>query len=170
MLLLTIFFSFCESREPEYIYLNQRIVKSLVKEIASEYNLELYCSGGGFFTNVEKISLSFYCPYVLDVPSVEKMFVDISEKILNRYNTDLSIRPYLSSFPFTGSQIELGLRFPRNKNEGSIESIHRYGNTVLYHIVNLDGSTKREKETYTQLYNSVYGNNECSRNDEIHFQ
>lgn len=169
MLLLTIVFSFCEAREPQYVYLNQRLVKSLVKEIASEYNLKLYCSGGGFFRNIEKISLSFYCPYQLDATSIEKMFVDISEKILKKYNADISIRPYLSSYPFEGSQIELGLRFPQNRCEGSIESIHRYGNNVLYYIVNNDGSTKREKETYAQLYNSVYGNNECSCNIDNHF-
>lgn len=85
------------------------------------------------------------------------MFVDINEKILEKYNSDLKIKPFLDVYPFEGSRIGLGLWFPQNKKEGSIVSMHRYGNKISYEIVTVTGSTRTENESYDSLYNSVYG-------------
>lgn len=154
LLQLGIIFGTCSN---QHTIIHGRILNSLIKEISSEYDVEVYSKGGSFIRNLKEFNLSFRYRYPIDNFSAQKMYYEIYEKIAKRYNQDLSIRPYLDIYPFN-SRIEVGLWFSANRDTNQILSIRRYTKSLLYQISNGDGTETDYRCSYEDLKNYVLSN------------
>lgn len=156
--LLSIFnLSFAGMYNGKHAYLHAQILNNLINEVSKKYNVEVYSKGGSFVYNLKKFNISFRYRKCIDLISAERMYIEINELILKRYNSDLSIRPYLDVYPFTPSRVELGLWFSKNKCVGDIISIIRYSDNIIYSYLNEDGTDKDVRSNYQSLYNHAYG-------------
>lgn len=160
MISLLAFLSFL-SNEPPHIKANNRFSQRLIKCIEKEHGVRCFMKGGKMMDKIEEIDLSFLSSYDITNEAAEKIFVDIMNYILNSYNSDEKIRPYLVNYPFKSSNIELSLHFEDRNEKGQILSMSKLNDNVIYRISNGNSTFHRERESYSRLYQSVYGTSQA---------
>lgn len=83
------------------------------------------------------------------------------EELLNRYNLDEKIRPYLVTYPFTPKNIDITIFFdhqPNDANQKMIKLIHLVDDYIYYEIISPDGKfLERIKISYDEAYKIAYG-------------
>ena len=86
----------------------QQTVQNISKTLNKRYQL-LYknLSGSGSNNQYKKIGIYFDLFQIVDKEESRKILVGCVEEMLKQINTNLDLRPYLQSFPFTVENIEL---------------------------------------------------------------
>lgn len=95
----------------EYINLSHKISDPFVKEYSKKNDLYPFGLGGGMMHDVDHINIVFSGNQRLNIAEVRRLFVNGMEDFLQRYNTNLTIRPYLHNFPFTNTNLNLSFLF-----------------------------------------------------------
>lgn len=103
--------------EPKYCRLSDKITNKYNKELKEQKGLFLIGSGGAFMYDIKKIGLSYISLSKLTVDEARKLFVEVEEGYLKRYNENEEIRPYLHNFPFTIENLELMIIFDEKRND-----------------------------------------------------
>lgn len=113
----------------DYIKESTRIENQLVKEICAEYNLRVFCLGGGYMDEHDYLHFSFQYPKPLTISAAEDMVVQITEKVLARINEEQPLRPYLHNYPFTVKDVKVSIHsvdYMTNKpyTQSEVDSIY----------------------------------------------
>lgn len=96
--------------EPYYSRLASRLVKEHISEMQKE-GFHAYMTGGGMMYDVEDISVGFESNRTPTLEEARVLYVRGVERLLNRVNQDLKIRPYLHNYPFTVADLTYMLEF-----------------------------------------------------------
>ena len=118
--------------------------------------------GGSFYTNVKSVGLTFYTNKTITLPEVRKIFVEMNEDLIARYNSNEAIRPYLDNYPFTLKNVEISLLFGKintTTDETIVKAVHSVNGFIYYRLVPPGNSDKTEQfeEPYNDAYRLIYG-------------
>ena len=140
--------------------LSNKIINQHIKYVSKKYDLQISGVGGG--NNGEKVRLAIVAFNLYERASIEearKLFVLGSQELLNRYNWNEEIHPYLDSDPFTEENIRYSVAF-YNKETGSrmlpdsLAYCFIVKNNINYCILSKElGETKRSLNT---IYEEPY--------------
>lgn len=121
-----------------------------IKEMQSK---NYFCSGngGGFLSDVRLISLTFHSREKLNFKEGRKEFIQSCQKLLELFNQDKFVRPYLNQYPFEMKNIELMLAFDAKAYENDqITLIFNIEERIYYEKFNI--LTGKEEEFYKETY------------------
>lgn len=111
------FFSFfvlmicCASSKPKYCQLSDRIFITYNKELKKQRGLYLEGKGGAMMHDVEKVIASYISLDRMSIKEARKLYIDVIEGYICRYNQNKQIRPYLRDYPFTVDNVEVMIGF-----------------------------------------------------------
>ena len=115
MIILSIFLLFFSNpfadKKPDYIKLSHKISDPFVIETKKKRGLSCVGHGGALSSNVKQIVLTFYDPKPATISEARRIFVEMSEDLIARYNSNEPIRPYMDNYPFTLKNIEILILF-----------------------------------------------------------
>ena len=161
-LIMLSFFNSCGSNEPEYIRLSDKISDPFVAETKKKRDLDCVGYGGAFYTNVKAVNLTFETKKTITLPEVRRIFVEMSEDLIARYNANEAIRPFMDNYPFTLKNVRISLLFgERNTNptQTIVEGVFSVNGFIYYTLVPPGNSDKTEQfeEPYNDAYRLIYG-------------
>lgn len=120
----------------EYIHLSDQISAPFIKQYSKKYNVHPFGLGGGMMDDVDSITMVFSSYNCFKVPQARRLFVKGMEDVLNRYNENLTIRPYLHDFPITTDNIKFSLVFQsdsgRAVSSDYVTSVYCNHDTIYY--------------------------------------
>ena len=149
-------------KEPEYITLSDKILLPELARIKKEKGY-LYAGGGGsFYSNVKSIALTFTINQSPSLPEARKIYTELVEAIVEKYNANEKIRPYLDNYPFLPKNVEILLLFKLsdlNKHEPTVGSINMIRGNLRIALVCPETGQEiyRLTEPYDETYRLVYG-------------
>ena len=131
-------------------------------EIKKKRDLDCVGYGGAFYTNVKKINLTFYTKKTITLPEARRIFVEMNEDLIARYNSNEAIRPYLDNYPFTLKNVKISLLFGKintTTDETIVKAVHSVNGFIYYTLVPPGNSDKTEQfeEPYNDAYRLIYG-------------
>lgn len=97
--------------DSNYCRLSNKIVNEYSKELTRQKGLYLIGAGGAFMDDIKEISLHYQSLDKLSVNEARRLYIEISEGYLKRYNENVAIRPYLHNYPFTINNLKLMIGF-----------------------------------------------------------
>lgn len=71
----------------------------------------LFGSGGSWTTDFKTISLDYISKLELDVPKARKLYIQSVQDLIERFNSNREVRPFLHDYPFTYNNIDITLNF-----------------------------------------------------------
>lgn len=117
ILLVIAFCFFSCHRDPYYIQQADRITGAFSEEAYRSDRLLPFGSGGAFMDDVKKINLTYIAYRKATVSEARELIVRHTERLLEKINADLKIRPYLHDYPFTALNLKFSIIFEDKKGE-----------------------------------------------------
>jgi len=110
IILFFIFLTFSAFKAP-HSKLSDKIYIPYNKELKKQKNLYLVGSGGAMMGGVRKVNAHYDAFKNLTVEEARRLYVEVIEGYLTRYNQNERIRPYLYDYPFTIANLEVDIAF-----------------------------------------------------------
>ncbi len=157
---LSLFFlttSFCSfsHQTPEYIKISNKISSSYCQELSRNKGLYLTGSGGAMVDDIKKINVHFDSFASLSVEEARKLYVEVAEGFLKRYNENEAVRPYLHNYPFKLENLELMISFTdetrKRRSEGLVALVFNARKDLLFYY----GYDEKENQLY-EIYEESY--------------
>lgn len=124
------FFSSCHSSK-EVDELN-RFVSSFNKDIAKNFNVQVYAIGSSIQDKISSIYLQYKSNKIVNVSQARSLIVALAEETLHKINNDQKIRPCLAVYPFTNKNIDVSFVFSGDKSKSCCcENEDRVANVSL---------------------------------------
>ncbi len=143
-----------EETKKRYIEISNEINAELIKKVAKEKNLKIQGTGGSMMENVEMIGLDFSSEKPFSIEQARKLIVDVTEELLQVYNSNEQIRPFLANYPFNSINVHIMISFQtrssQNEND-NIVFVYTKNGSIFY----CDYDT--EKERYKEVFQETYG-------------
>lgn len=111
-LCLGIFGLSCTSKHqrPQDKVLHQLMSES-IENISAKYHLRVIGSGSASMENIQKITLIFESNKKLHEEEAEQLISYCTEMVLNTFNSNAKVKPYLSSYPLTSKNLQISIAF-----------------------------------------------------------
>lgn len=155
ILLLLVFMISTNFSEPKYCKLSDRIFIPYNKELQKQKNLYLTGSGGAMMGDIQKINAHYTSFDLLNVEEARRLFVEVAEGYLHRYNQNEPIRPYLHNYPFAIGNFEITISFKDEQygrvNQNYVALIFNTKDCKIYY-----GAYDHEKKKFIDLYEEPY--------------
>jgi len=127
---------------PPYVKYVKQITSKYKKDVKKKHQLYCIGGGGGFFKDVEQITLFFAAYRKASIEEARELGVSVVEPLLQKINEEEKLRPYLREYPFNCNGIHIAITFFQNNNRyetnGSITNISVANNKVYYEIYNYE--------------------------------
>lgn len=111
LILIFVFITYRTFGEPRYCKLSDRILFPYNKELFQKYRLALTGHGGAMMNDIQKVNAYYVSFQRMTVEEARRLYVDVIEGFLCRYNQNEEIRPYLHSYPFTIDNLHVRIGF-----------------------------------------------------------
>ena len=115
IILIFIYISINLNAEPKYCKLSDKILFPYSRTLYKDYHLILEGHGGAMMIDIQKINAHYLAYERLNVNEARRLFVEVIEGLLCRYNQNMQIRPYLHNYPFTIENLNITIRFEHGK-------------------------------------------------------
>src|ERR1700722_6640758 len=102
--------------EPKYCKLSDRIFIPYNKELRKQKHLYLMGSGGAMMDDIQKVNAHYVSFERLNIEEARKLYIEVTEGYLCRYNQNEQIRPYLHNYPFTIDNLEVMIGFENEQH------------------------------------------------------
>jgi hypothetical protein len=112
-----LFSLFCGFKQPLYCKLSDKIYFSYNKEICNKNGLHLVGKGGAMMDDVQQVNAHYVSYDRLTVEEARRLYVDVAEGYLSRYNQNEEIRPYLHNYPFTINNFKIMIGFENENHQ-----------------------------------------------------
>ena len=89
--------------------LANKIRMNVSKTLETQKDLHPIGSGGRMLYKIEMLNLGFEYFNEIDIPTARNLLIYSTETFLNQVNENPEIRPYLSNYPFTPTNIEIDI-------------------------------------------------------------
>jgi hypothetical protein len=105
--LLIIMLSACNMPKPAPYerYVNE-IIRSFAQDMRKEYGLVCIGSGGRMPNDVEQINVYFHIYRHCTIEEARELFVNVTEKFIEKINSHEKIRPFLKEYPITNQNAD----------------------------------------------------------------
>lgn len=150
-------------QELDYVALSDKISEPYIQQTCCKYGLRANAAGGGFYRNVAHIDLTFFSNIQATVGDARKLYVEMAEDLIARYNSNEPIRGFLANFPFEQKNICLNIWFA-DGNPLAWVNYHESQDKIVYHFNDPQHFSKfrNVEEPYSEAYKKVFGH-ELSR-------
>lgn len=95
---------------------SDRILKNFIKDVRSS-RLQPSGVGGGICGEINRVSVSLECYENLNLEQARNLYLTLYSKLLNSYNSNRQLRPYLHNYPFNSENIEISISFKKNNHK-----------------------------------------------------
>jgi len=109
-LLVGVFFQACSTKSKEEIAAYE-LMNSFIKVEKKENNLCLMGIGTSMPDTIHKFNLTFVTYQNLNVNQARILFINSTQKLLDRVNVNRQIRPYLNNYPFNAKNLDFTIMF-----------------------------------------------------------
>lgn len=152
--------------EDYYVKLSHKISDQYSRDMLSQHGFRQFGSGGGFYYNVDHISIIYFSEKMVTKDEARKLYLEVVEGLIARYNADIPIRPYLSKYPFDQKNMDITIRF-NPQSPLTYISYSPYGDVIIFHVRKGLEPSKYDttEEPYEEAYKIVFGHErkpECS--------
>lgn len=110
-IILFFIFLIFSSFKASYCKLSDKIYIPYNKELKKQKGLYLAGSGGAMMNDIQKVNAHYVAFKNLSIKEARRLYVEVVEGYLTRYNQNEPIRPYLHTYPFTVDNIEVMIAF-----------------------------------------------------------
>ncbi len=107
---MVLFCSFSH-QTPEYIKISNKISSSYCRELNQSKGLYVTGSGGAMMGDIQEVGVHFISFTPSSIEEARRLYVEVTEGFLKRYNENEAVRPYLHNYPFTIENLEIMIRF-----------------------------------------------------------
>ena len=158
---------------PIYVTYSNLITNQFIKDLKKKHNFHYAGGGGGFLYDVKNITLDFESHKILNVNEARKLFLECSEELLVRINSDDKIRPFLNHFPFSNKGTALSLSFYNNKGNylenKHVALIFSCKNSIHYYFFDPEKQKLQpfHEESYQEALNIVRSQNDTQESSDI---
>lgn len=104
------------SGDPDYSVLAQQIVGAYAIEAKKNRGLSVGGYGGSMASDLKRVFVNFNGNQKIDVAQARRLYVEIIDGLLDGFNKNKEIRPYLLNYPFTYKNLEITLSFTDDQN------------------------------------------------------
>lgn len=114
--ILMFFFFSCLYSDFDFERESSKILTQFLKEARQK---KIYASGLGGSSGDEiiKINLSLDCYQNLNLSEVRELYLELLNRVINLYNSNEKLRPYLHNFPFNQDNIKLMISFQKTPSK-----------------------------------------------------
>ncbi len=152
---LTPLFCSFSHQTPEYIKISKKIFNDYCKELTLRKGLYVTGSGGAMMDDIKKVNVHFDSLASLSVDEARRLYVEVAEGFLKRYNESEVARPYLHNYPFNIENLEIMIAFEdetRKRRANGLVSLMYIGrnNELAYR------SYDHEKQQLYSLHKEFY--------------
>ena len=139
--MMSMMISSCCKIEDHEVLADKKIF-NFAKEVRKTDGLELWMYGGGLYERINSLNIGFISTEYVDIDESRMIYIDLLERFLDSVNSDMTIRKYLATYPFTKDEVNLVLQFepPLNKQGAPFVSSVSMGpmylpqrNSIFYH-------------------------------------
>lgn len=125
-LFLKLFAGFDYERE------SNKIIKKVLSEV-KPFGIYPLGIGGGGCSEINLVSIHLECRKKLSIENARNLYFTILFRIIDAYNSNNQIRPYLHNFPFDRNNLELNICFEGyDGSEGDVASMMIANDYVFY--------------------------------------
>ena len=128
------------NRNPYYVKLADKITFDAIKKIERLKYLKLIGHGGSMMSNIKVISLHFYCYHSASIGEARDLLMEVANTLVDAFNTNEEVRPYLSNYPFELSNIDISIVFAKENNTyqdpPSLSSVFTSKSKIYYYCYN----------------------------------
>lgn len=141
----------CLSFKVNYPKLADNIVLRFGKKLNTQYGLRVGGLGGAMMDDVKLVDIYLVGPSALNIGNARELYVYILEELIDRFNANQKIRPYLHNYPFTYENFDLRLSFPFDSvNSDCVSYMYMLDGNLFYH--GEDSETKAICEILSEPY------------------
>mgnify|MGYP007027865603 CR=1 FL=1 len=142
-------------KEPKYCKLSDKILNEYSKELKQQKEMILIGHGGAMMNDIQEVCMHYISYDRLSVEEARKLYINLANGLLEKYNADEKIRPYLHNFPFSYNNLDIMIAFEdklsrRRLDDGSVALIFVAKDNLFY-----DGYDSTTDKLYT-LYKEPY--------------
>ncbi len=153
-IVITFMFS-CGFREPIHCKLSDKIFIPYNKELKKQKNLFVCGSGGAMMGDIQSVHASYISFERFNVEQARRLYVEVMEGYISRYNANEKIRPYLHNYPVTIDNFEVMIGFENEQRK------HMDGGFVALMFIAknhrlLYCTYDHEKQEFVDLYEETY--------------
>jgi hypothetical protein len=148
----------CSFKEIDYCNLSDKIFIPYNTELCKKRNLFLVGSGGAMMDDIQKVNASYFSFEKMTVEDARKLYVDIAEGYISRYNKNEQIRPYLHNYPFTIDNFHILIGFldpsrtqSRHRGDGFVAMVVNSKKNRIFYC-----AYDHEKKKFVDLYEEPY--------------
>lgn len=105
------------SADDDYVHLARKILNECSKEVEKKYKLKRITTGGSLAYDVRQVVIGFLYPAEATIPEARRIYVEIAEVFIKKYNGSKELRPYLRDYPFTLEHLALSIYFRNPKGD-----------------------------------------------------
>ncbi|CRX37705.1 hypothetical protein [Estrella lausannensis] len=152
-MIITLFLGFFGlfSSEPIYEKISNKIQKDYQTEILCPRGLTITAVGGSSQKGIKMIHLGVATNGPGSIDQARTLMVFLFQELLNRYNTNPSIRPYLLNYPFTEKNIEFSIRFVDSKGICCRKDVTKKDEDQIAYVTCFNGRIKYMVDDYGGL-------------------
>ena len=143
-----------QAETPEHIKVADRLAYEFVTQVAQDYDLHCYGSGGAMATEIKSITLFFWIAKDLNAEDFRELTVRLTETFLKKINQCENINLYLAKYPATYCNVDIIIKLNKKKPIPSdeVHECFKVKNKLRY-CKYYDGNPKEDIETlYTESY------------------
>lgn len=154
-----------QADKPVWIRMSNKISQKVIQQITKRYPVHLCSTGGSMMYGVKEICLGFATNEVLSEGDCRQRVIAMADLILEAYNSNEAIRPYLVDYPMTINNVTVSLIINSNQPTGEMQwtlsSCSLCAGTLTYFYRNSSDNMdyKRTRESYEDARNLVESNN-----------
>jgi len=142
-----------QAETPEHIKVADRLTYEFVTQVAQDYDLHCYGSGGAMATEIKSIALSLWTNKELNAEDFRELVVRLTETFLKKINQCENIDLYLAKYPATHYNIDIIIESTKKKVSSSDEVYQCFKTKNKLRYCKCYDAEKRDIETlYTETY------------------
>ena len=124
-----------------YVEETHKITNNFINEMRREFNLFCIGTGGNLNKGVQEVDVSFIIYRKLNIEQARELEVKATERLLELFNTETKIRPYLAEYPFTVNRatVSIGTQTTADRwpTDGSVVHVFTAKNKIFYSAAEL---------------------------------
>lgn len=101
----------------KHVKISNKIISKYNRELKRQKKLLLVGEGGSYMGDIQDIGFSYITYEKMDLDQARRLYIEVTEGYLSRFNENEEVRPYMHTYPFTIDNLQVMLAFENEKRE-----------------------------------------------------
>ncbi len=101
----------CSKKMPPHIIAGEKTQSRFISDICHKYNMQCYAAGGGMRYDIKVVQSSFASKKPHSLEKARELYVKVTSELIDTFNTDPSVQPYLHNTPFNATNATVCFTF-----------------------------------------------------------